>query len=423
MILNGSFDIKKRNVDFRNETVEIYFVSSLIKDEMIAYLVNGLVENKGLEFKDCINNGDIKLELNESNQIYAVLSGCTLVKYKDESYILDTRRYPARSVQEPDTEKSVRGAKDGFTESMLTCVGLIRRRIKTLDLIMEVKTLGTNNGLDICLCYLKSKTDKKLISSIKSRLNEIKSDNLVMSDRALEEMILRQGYNPFPLVRYSERPDVVATHLLHGFPAIICDTSSSVMMLPTTMFEILEHVEEHRQTPLIGTAIRLLRYFAVILSLYLVPCWLVFLNGEPNITYLIYQVLSVEISIELLRLATIHTPTSISNAMGVIAAILLGQFAIDLGIFSQEVLLMSAIGNVCGFATPNYELSLTNKYIRILFICSILFLGWKGLVIVNVFLLIYLIKIKPFGYSYLSPLIPFNGKSLLNHLIRKPKHK
>lgn len=423
MIDNISFDIKHRVLDYRGDVVDIYFLSSLVKDEMIAFLVNGIVESNGKKFEDCINNGDVKLENSIDALNYAILSGCTVVKHLDKSYILDTRRYPSRGVEEPETEKSVRGAKDGFNESLLTCVGLIRRRIKSTDLVMEVKTIGVNNGIDICLCYMKNIVNTELLHHIKERLEKINSDDLIMSDRALEELILRQGYNPFPLVRYSERPDVVATHLLHGFPAIICDTSSSVMMLPTTLFEILEHVEEHRQTPIIGTAIRLLRYFAVFLSLYLVPCWILLMQKNPDLYFLIYQILSVEIAIELLRLATIHTPTSISNAMGVIAAILLGQFAINLGIFSEEVLLLTAIGNICAFATPNYELSLTNKYMRIVFIISILAFKWIGFILVNVLIFIYLIRIKPFGYSYMSPLIPFDGKSLLNHLIRKPKHK
>lgn len=423
MIHNGSFDIKQRVLDYRGSKVEIFFTSSLIKDEMIAYLVKGIIENQGTTFEDCINNGDVKIENDVKALQYAILSGCTVVSYQNNSYILDTRKYPGRSVQEPETEKSVRGSKDGFTESLLTCVGLIRRRIKSVDLVMEVKTIGTHNGLDICLCYMANNINESLLDSIRERLDNIAVDDLIMTDRALEEIILQQGYNPFPLVRYTERPDVVATHLLHGFPAIICDTSSSVMLLPTTIFEILEHVEEHRQTPLIGTFIRLLRYFAVLLSVYLVPLWLLSVVDSVDITTLIYQVLSVEISIELLRLATIHTPTSISNAMGVIAAILLGQFAIDLGLFSEEVLLLCAIGNVSGFATPNYELSLTNKYVRILLILGVLFFQKVGFVIVNLMLGCYLLTLKPFGYSYLSPLIPLDLKSLFNHLIRKPKHK
>ncbi len=136
-----------------------------------------------------------------------------------------------------------------------------------------------------------------------------------------------------------------------------------------------------------------------------------------------YQVIIVELSIELLRIATIHTPEAISNAMGMIAAILLGQFAIDLGLFSEEILLVSSIGAVGGFATPNYELSLTNKYIKIMMILSIAFFNIYGFILFNICLFIYLVRLKPLGVPYLYPLVPFSFKDLLNFIIRKPKSK
>lgn len=420
---NSSFDINTRILDYNNEKVSISFLSSLCGDNMVAYIVEGITNNRGQTLKDCINNGAITEEPDHQKAIYAMLSGCALVAYRDKEYVVDTRRYPNRSVEEPDTEKSVRGSKDGFNESILTCAGLIRRRIRTMDLVLQKYTIGKNNPLDICICYLDSIVDKQMLDTVTKRVKEIKNDDLVMSDRAVEEMILNQGYNPFPLVRYSERPDVVATHILHGRIAIICDTSSSVMMLPTTIFEILEHVEEHRQTPIIGTFIRLIRCSAVLISIYLVPLWLLISSNGNLDLYFLGQVLLMELSIELLRIATIHTPTSLSNAMGMIAAVLLGQFAIDLGFFSEEILLFCAIGDVGGFATPNYELSLTNKYIKIFLIIFIGLLGWAGFIIFHVILISYLVTIRPLGVSYLYPLVPFDGKALWNFIIRKPKTK
>lgn len=423
MMQNGSFDINHRVLDFRGDTVDVYYTSSLCSDDLISYLVEGITNARGKTLKDCLNNGDVKEEPDTKKQEYALLTGCALVKYKSTTFVLDTRHYPSRSIEEPETEKSVRGSKDGFNENLLTCAGLIRRRIRTMDLVLNKQTIGSTNQLDICVCYLESKVKKELLNKVLARIKEVQANDLIMSDRALEEIILDQGYNPFPLVRYSERPDVVATHIMHGYIAIICDTSSSVMMLPATIFEILEHVEEHRQTPLIGSFIRVLRFSAVMLSLYLVPIWMLFVLQKGMDYNFIWQVIAVELAVELLRIATIHTPTSLSNAMGVIAAVLLGQFAIDLGFFSEEILLFCALGNVCGFATPNYELSLTNKYIKILMIFSILVLGIYGFIIFNVAIMLYMFSIKPFGYHYFYPLFPLNIKELINFLIRKPKDK
>ena len=420
---NQSFDINTRTLDFRGRKIDIDYVSSLCSDDLIAYLVEGITLAKGKTLKDCLNNGDVQEETNQQKYEYAMLTGCAIVKDYQENkvYVLDTRHFPSRSIEEPDTEKTVRGSKAGFNENLLNCAGLIRRRIRTLDLVMNKQTVGKKHKLDICLCYLKSEVDQSMLQDILKRISYIQNEDLVMSDRALEELIFDQGYNPFPLVRYSERPDIVATHINHGYIAIICDTSSSVMMLPTTLFEILEHVEEHRQTPLIGTFIRLIRLTAVFLSIYLVPLWMfIYHKGIFNYQDL-FSILLVEFAVELLRIATIHTPDSISNTMGMIAAILLGEFAIELGLFSGEVLLFVAIGNVCGFATPNYELSLTNKYVKILIILITGLFGWIGFLISQLLLYGYLITIRPFGFSYLYPLIPFKGKALLNFIIRKPK--
>lgn len=421
--MNNSYDLKHRILSFRGRLLHLYFLASLSNDTLISRLIEGIENNQGKDLENCLNMGDVDiLNTNDIDKIqYALMSGNSALFDGERTYIMDTKNYPNRSIEEPETEKSVRGAKDGFNESILNNTGLIRRRIKSKELCFKIETIGTANPIDIAIAYLEDHVDQDVLKKVLSRIQDIKAKELIMSDRALEELLLDQGYNPFPLVRYSERPDVVATHIQHGFIAIICDTSSSVMMLPTTIFEILEHVEEHRQTPLIGTFIRFIRLAAVILSIYLVPIWVLCVSFLRWDWEFFVQILIVELSIELLRIATIHTPESISNAMGLIAALLLGQFAIDLGFFSEEILLFSAIGSIGGFATPNYELSLTNKYIKVMMILSIFAFNIYGFIIFNIILWVYLARLKPFGMSYLYPLIPFNLKGIMQFLIRRPK--
>jgi stage V sporulation protein AF len=421
--MNKSFDLKHRILSYFGRPLHLYFFSSLCSDELISRVISGIEAKNGKNLENCINNGDVdKVSTNDMDKIqYSLASGNLIIIDGETTYLVDTKNYPTRSIDEPETEKSVRGAKDGFNESLLNNVGLIRRRMKRKDIVFTLETIGTENPLDISIVYIESKVDKEILDSLTKRIKEIKAQELIMSDRAVEELILQQGYNPYPLVRYSERPDIVATHIDHGHIAIICDTSSSVMMLPTTLFEILEHVEEHRQAPLIGTFIKIIRLIAVFLSVYLVPIFMLTTSFLKWDLEFIIQVIIVELSIELLRLATIHTPEAISNAMGMIAAILLGQFAIDLGLFSEEILLVSSISAVGGFATPNYELSLTNKYIKLMMIFSIALFNIYGFIIFNVCLFIYLIQLRPFHVPYLYPLIPLNIEELKNFIIRKPK--
>lgn len=421
--MNDSYDLKQRVLNFRGRLIYLCFLASLSNDTLISRLVEGIENNQGKDLENCLNMGDVEIvKTNDIQNIqYALMCGNCALFDGETTYVMDTKNYPNRSIEEPETEKSVRGAKDGFNESILNNTGLLRRRLKSVELCFHKETIGTKNPMDIAVAYLEDKVDCQVLNQVLSRIQEIRAQELIMSDCAIEELLLDQGYNPFPLVRYSERPDIVATHIQHGYIAILCDTSSSVLMLPTTIFEILEHVEEHRQTPLIGTFIRLIRLSAVLLSIYLVPIWALAVSFMQWDWTFFVQILLVELSIELLRIATIHTPESISNAMGLIAALLLGQFAIDLGFFSEEILLFCAVGSIGGFATPNYELSLTNKYIKVMMILSVMFLNIFGFVIFNICLWIYLARLKPFGMSYLYPLIPFDFKAFIQFLIRKPK--
>ena len=250
--MNDSYDLKHRILNYKGRLVHLYFLASLSNDVLISRLVEGIESKEGKDLENCIHMGDVVIvSTNDIDKIQKALLGGNSALFDGETtYLMDTKNYPNRSIEEPETEKSVRGAKDGFNESILTCVGLIRRRIRTIDLVMNKQTIGKDNPLDICICYLDNQVDKQILQHLLDRIKEIKNEDLVMSDRALEEMILDQGYNPFPLVRYSERPDVVSTHILHGHIAIICDTSSSVLMLPTTLFEILEKTNGDKVTNL-----------------------------------------------------------------------------------------------------------------------------------------------------------------------------
>ena len=421
--MNNSYDLKHRILNFKGRLVHLYFLASLSNDVLISRLVEGIENREGKDLENCINMGDV--EIVSTNQIQkiqrAVLGGNSALFDGEITYLMDTKNFPNRAIQEPETEKSVRGAKDGFNESILNNTGLIRRRIRSPELCFHLTTMGTQNPIDIAVAYLEDKVDRQVLQQLLTRISQVQTQEFIMTDRAIEEVLLNQGYNPFPLVRYSERPDIVATHIQHGYIAIICDTSSSIVMLPTTLFEILEHVEEHRQTPLIGTFIRFIRMTAVFLSIYLVPIFALsssFLQWDYSF---FIQILIMELSIELLRIATVHTPQSLSNAMGLIAAILLGEFAIQLGFFSEDILMFCAIGTVGGFATPNYELSLTNKYIKIMMIISVMLLNIYGFILFNLIFWISLARIKTFGVSYLYPLYPFRGKELLRFFIRQPK--
>ena len=425
-----SFDVIRREVG-KEVKVILYFLSSLADSERVNELnVSLLLSDSKKYLKEQVSSGAIEVEKDIYKAFLAISSGMSVLLCEDKIYVVETRNYPSRSVGEPDTEKTIRGSKDGFNENIIINVGLIRRRIRSEHFKCEIFKVGDNSNTDVVVTYLDNKVNKKSLKEVIEKIKKTKIDGLVMSDRALEEKIFKQNFNPFPLVRYSERPDVVAAHLLKGHIAIVVDTSSSVIITPTTLFEHTKHIEEYRQVPSVGTFIRLLRYFAILISVFLVPLWMLTLNNDSFTSNIfvklsnespipvLAQIIIVELVIELLRIATIHTPNHLSSAMGLIATLILGQMAVDIGLFQSEILLYCSISSIGGFATPSYELSLANKIVKLLLILVVGLFGSIGFVIGFTLLIVLLGAIKTYGMPYLYPLIPFDYKEFFKVIFR-----
>ncbi len=425
-----SFDVIRREVG-KEIKVVLYFLSSLADSERVNELNVSLMLSGSEEYlKEQISSGAVEEESDVYKAFLAISSGMSVLLLNDKIYVVETRNYPGRSVGEPDTEKTIRGSKDGFNENIIINVGLIRRRVRSEYFKCEIMKVGDNSNTDVVVSYLDNKVNKKSLKMIIDKIKNIKIDGLVMSDRALEEKIFKQRFNPFPLVRYSERPDIVAAHLLKGHIAIIVDTSSSVIITPTTLFEHTKHVEEYRQVPSVGTFIRLLRYFAIFMSVFLVPLWMLTLNNDSFTSNIfvklsnespipvLVQIIIVELVIELLRIATIHTPNHLSSAMGLIATLILGQMAVEIGLFQSEILLYCSISSIGGFATPSYELSLANKLVKLFLIVIVGLFGSIGFIVSFTLLVVLLGSIKIYGMPYLYPLLPFDYKEFCKVVFR-----
>ena len=428
--LDTNFDVIRREVGKEVKAV-LYFLSSLADSERVNELnVSLMLSNSKKYLKEQISSGSIEVQEDVYKAFLAISSGMSVLLNENKIYVIETRSYPSRSINEPDTEKTIRGSKDGFNENIITNVGLLRRRIRSEQFKCEIFKVGDNSHTDIVVSYLDNKVNKESLKKIIEKIKNTKIDGLVMSDRALEEKIFKQKFNPFPLVRYSERPDIVAAHLLKGHIAIIVDTSSSVIITPTTIFEHTKHIEEYRQVPSVGTFIRILRYFAILISVMLVPLWMLTLNNDSFTSNIfvklsnespipvLVQIIIVELVIELLRIATIHTPNHLSSAMGLIATLILGQMAVDIGLFQSEILLYCSISSIGGFATPSYELSLANKIIKLLLILIVGLFGSIGFIIGFTLLIILLGAIKTYGMPYLYPLLPFDYKEFFRVIFR-----
>jgi len=294
--------------------------------------------------------------------------------------------------------------------------------------------VGRRSKTDICVSYLNDVADDSYIKMIKEKIQDIDIDNLVMADKALTELFVEYSWNPFPVVRYTERPDVAGHHILSGYIILIVDTSPSVIILPTTFFDHLEHAEEYRQTPTVGTFTRWVRILAVFAALFLLPLWLLFVldpsllpkaisfigpKEQGNVSITIQIILAV-VGVEFLRMAAVHTPTPLATALGLIAAVLIGDIAIDVGLFSPEVILYVAISTVGSYVTPSYELSVANKIVSLFLILMTVFFGVNGFVIGFTIVILFWVNLKALDTPYFWPLIPFNLPALMRFILRIP---
>lgn len=439
-----NFDIGLREIRMLGRECRIYYTNSLVDSSILVVMMREFMRfsnensknvNVFKEIKQHLVHQQVEEVTTIDDAVDKMLTGRVIIFIEGEStgLCIDLRHYPGRQPQEPDVEKVVRGSKDGFTENIIENSGLIRRRIRDPRFRCEISQIGVRSKTDVCLCYLDDVANPGLIKTIRKELKAINVDGIPMADNAIEEFILKQGWNPFPLVRYTGRPDVAATHLLEGHVVIITDTSPSVMILPTTLFHHVQHAEEYRQVTASGALLRWFRFIAILTSIFLVPLWLLLVEdhllphfldfigpnkSDFNIPLLI-QFLIAEVGIETLRLAAIHTPTSLSTALGLIAAVLVGQIAIEAGIFVTEVILYTSVAAIGGFATPSYELQQANKMVRILLILAVGLFHVPGFMIATTLFIIYLSHVRNLNTPYLWPFIPFNPTGLYNIMIRR----
>ncbi|WP_117152432.1 spore germination protein [Paraliobacillus quinghaiensis] len=438
-----SFDVGFREIILLKQKVQLYYLTGLCDTAIIVELLKKLTaindeESNKTELPAIIKNRLVHQQVEKvdkfNDAITQLLSGLIVIFIDGQelAYVVDVRSYPGRSPKEPDTEKVVRGARDGYTENIIENTGLTRRRVRDERLRNEIIQVGQRSKTDICISYIQDIADDGLIKTIKKELKKIDIDGLAMADKTIEEYLVKQGVNPFPLVRYTERPDVAAVHLFEGHVLIMVDTSPSMIITPTTFFHHVQHAEEYRQSPTVGTFIRWIRFVGILASIFLLPFWFI-LAVEPRLLPealqfigpnevgnipLIVQLILADVGIEFLRMAAIHTPTPLSTAMGLIAAVLIGQIAIDVGLFSAEVILYVAISAIGSFATPSYELSVANKISRVFLLIAAAIFGVKGLLISFSLYIILLARTKSLNTPYLWPFLPFNGKALLQILFR-----
>lgn len=442
---DSNFDVVRRVVSIGGKNACMYFIDGFCKDELMQKLLDRFMSITPDKMpadahemsKQEIPYVEVDLEDDWEQILYFLLAGVFIlfVDGYDKALLIDARTYPSRSVDEPEKDKVLRGSKDGFVETIVFNTALIRRRIRSPKLRMEMTTAGQNSKTDIVLCYMEDRVDKALLENVKRKISQIKVDALTMNQESLAECLYRRKwYNPFPKFKYTERPDTAAAQVLEGNLVILVDNSPSAMILPTTIFDVVEEADDYYFPPITGTYLRLTRLLIALLTYLMTPTFLllmkeperipeafsfIMLKETPNVP-LIWQFLILELAIDGLRLAAVNTPNMLSTPLSVMAALVLGEFSVNSGWFSSEVMLYMAFVAIANYTQANYELGYALKFMRILSLLLTQFFGIWGYVSGILITIYAIISNKTVAYtSYLYPLIPLDLPKLKSRLIRR----
>ena len=369
-----SFDVIVRTFEIVGKKAGLVFIDGFIKDDLILPILK-LMETEREELSvDVIKKiTDRRLpyyEINTVNDldkaVQEVLAGpqLLLIDGVEEGIIIDGRTWIGRSPEEPELEKATRGPADGFVETMLFNVNAVRRRIRDVNFRAEVIQVGKRSKNDVALVYMKDIVNPDLLQDVKSKLGSVDIDGLPLADKTVEDIITGGTLNPLPLVRYTERPDNVAAHILEGNLAITLDNSPTALILPAPFISHIQTLEIFRKGPVLGPYLSLLRLFAILISVFLPAVWLLMANNKellPEYLHFIgvkkegtvglgLQFILASLGIGLIRMASIQTPDTLATSLSLVSALLLGDFAVQVGLFSPEVILYMAVAALSTFS-------------------------------------------------------------------------
>ncbi|MGN0334899.1 MAG: spore germination protein [Lachnospiraceae bacterium] len=443
--ISDSFDLICKDTTIGGRDACFFFVDGFTKDEVMQKLLSGFLTLKPEDMPASAEEFstrqipyiEVDVNMNVEQTITGVLSGMTaiLIDGYSEAICMDVRTYPARNVDQPEKDKVMRGSKDGFVETIVFNTALIRRRIRDPRLTMEMLNVGSVSHTDVVLCYMDHLVDRELLNNVRLKIQNIKARSLTMNQESLAECLCEKNWwNPFPKFKYSERPDTSVACLLEGDLIILVDNSPSAMILPSSLFDIMEEADDYYFSPVIGTYLRLCRLIIGIISYLItpvffllvqnpdwIPDWLSFIMlEETSYVPLLLQFLILELSIDGLRLAAVNTPSMLTTPLSIVAGLALGEYAVNSGWFNAESMLYMAFVAVANYTQPSYELGYALKFFRIITLVLISLFNLPGLIAGILLLFWALVSNKTLTRknAYLYPLIPWDFQKLKSQLLR-----
>lgn len=368
----------------------------------------------------------------------SILSGDSIlfVDQMNKAILIGTKGWERRGVEEPRTESVVRGPRNGFTETLRVNTAQIRLRLKDPSLRVKNLTVGTRSNTDIAVMYLENVADMTVVNEVVRRIQAIEID-AVQESGYIEQYIEDSSWTPFPLIQNTERPDKATANLLEGKVIIICDGTPFVLIAPAIFSQFYHSPEDYYERFLIGTLIRLIRILSMVIALLLPSLYIAFSSFHPEMIPSrlviamaagrstvpfpsIVEALLMEVTMEILREASVRLPGPIGPTIGIVGALVVGQAAVQAGIVSPIMVIIVALTTIGSFASPSYSAAISLRMLRFPIMVAASLFGLYGIMLALIIIIMHVCSLKSFGISYLAPLTPSRLGDFKDTVIRAP---
>lgn len=425
--------------------------SAVVHDNILVPLMHPVLIDAAMSYKvssdffafvhtQLLPSGETTIVHTMDETVQAMMNGdvVLLLDQSIQGLVIDAKGFPHRDLGEPRNEKTLRGPQEAFVEAMRVNTAMLRRRLHTGALKLEQMTIGTYTQTAVTIAYLEHIANDNIIDEVRRRLNNIKKVDSILNASCIEQYIEDRPFSIFPQVQYTERPDKTAAALLEGRVALIIDGSPDVILLPVLFTQLLQSSEDYYNRIVAGTFVRWVRYMGLFIattlpSLYvavisfhaeLIPFNLLLSiatarEGVPFPAFV--EAIMMEIAFELLREASIRMPGVIGNTIGIVGALVIGDAAVSARLVAPQMVIVVAITAIGSFAIPSVEASYPIRLIRFPLMILAATLGLYGVMLGWLVIIMYLIRLRTFGFPYLAPLAPLKNGELLALAVRMPR--
>ncbi|MBC5635782.1 spore germination protein [Ornithinibacillus sp. BX22] len=423
--LNKNVGIVYINTITNTTDIEASILSPLLQNQDSTKGINEIITSPSVstlirmtEIISGINNGNVAL----------------FIEGESQAYLYNVSNFEGRAIEKAENENVVKGPKEAFNEKASTNISLIRKRIKSENLLVESVVISERSKNNVFMVYQKDLVNEKLLQNVRDRLQSL-DVNAIQNLSLLEQYIEERKYSIFPTLLYTERPDRATSFLEDGYIVLLMDNSPDCLVLPATFWSFYHISEEHYLRFAYGNFTRVLRILALFITLFTSSLYVAVVTYHaemipPDLLLAIaatrervpfpvgIEVFIMELAFELIREAGLRVPSPIGPTIGIVGALILGQAAVEANIVSPIVVIIVALGGLSSFAIGDISMNFAIRISRFLLLLAASFLGLYGLTAFFTLGLFYMVSIKSFGVPYLSPLTP-KYKSSGDTILRK----